>query len=212
MNKLVVPDGLVERHTAMRSWFLAAMALRRNEPEIIDHALTPEGAAWLVAYILHYKPRRVVELGSGFSTLALGYACASSGSRFTTADHDAGWLADVKAVVALSVETDRAAENPPCRVDKWTTLATLRSREGIRGTVDLVLVDHGPTMQTRLDDLRWIAGMLRKGGLVALDDCRTRHSYDKKVAAVLRPLGLSFGLAQDSYGRERWLGVARRRP
>ena len=212
MQKLVVPDGLVERHEAMRSWFLDAMAVRRNERTIVDHALTAEGASWLVAYILHYKPRRVVELGSGFSTLALGYACASSGSRFTTADHDAGWATDVKAVTSMVADVDFAAGLPPFRVDKWTTLATLRSRAGIRGTVDLVLVDHGPEMMTRLNDLPWIAGLLRRNGIMALDDCRTRHSYDKKAAAVLRPLGLSFGLVQESYGRERWLGVARRRP
>jgi predicted O-methyltransferase YrrM len=203
---LAVPAEVLDRHRAMRAWFLDAMAMRRNE-----NAMAPEGAAWLATYILRYKPRRVLELGSGFSTLALGYACAESGSKLITADHDDGWREDVRAVLDLSVETDRAAGIGTCRVDEWSSIDALRSRQDITASIDLALVDHGPTMQTRLDDLRWIAGLLRKGGAMALDDCRTRHTYDKKAGAVLRTIGMSFGLVEQSYGRERWLGVSRRR-
>jgi predicted O-methyltransferase YrrM len=195
----------------MRGWFLDAMSLRRDESSLLDYALTAEGASWLASYIRQARPSLVVELGSGFSTMALGYACAEAGTELMTADHDERWLTDVKAVLSLRSDADRALGLSRFRVDGWSSLDALRSSDGLTRKADLVLVDHGPNMEVRLDDLRWACSLLRRGGTIALDDCRNTTRYERRARAILLPLGMFLGRVEESHGSERWIGVARRR-
>ena len=208
MPKVVIPQGLAERLALLRVWFLTAIT-KRGVPDK-GYALGAEGASWLAAYILHYKPRRVVELGSGFSTLALGYACASAGSRFTTADHDSGWLSTVKTVVALRNEEDEALGEPPLRVHEWLSLDEIRARTDLTAACDLVLVDHGSSA-TRVADLPWIASLLSKDGIMALDDCRTFTTYEQRARDALLKLDFGLDRVEESFGRKRYIGVASRR-
>ena len=211
MSRIRVPRGAAESHQAMRGWFLDAMSLRRDESALLDYALTAEAAAWLSAYVRRVKPALVVELGSGFSTMALGYACADVGAELMTADHDEKWMNDVKAVLGLRAEADRACGLSRFRVDGWSSLDALRSCDGMTGKADLVLVDHGPDMEVRIEDLRWVVSLLRRGGVLALDDCRNTTRYERRARSVLLPLGIILGRVEESHGSERWLCIARRR-
>jgi predicted O-methyltransferase YrrM len=195
----------------MRRWFLDAMSLRRDESSMLDYAITAEAAAWITSYIRQERPSLVIELGSGFSTMALGYACAEVGAELMTADHDDRWLADVKAVLGLRACADQAKHLSRLRVDGWSSLDALRSCDGMSGRADLVLVDHGPNIEVRIEDLRWIVSLLRHGGLVALDDCRDTTRYERRCRSVLFPLGMVLGRVEESHGSDRWLGVARKR-
>jgi predicted O-methyltransferase YrrM len=200
---------LVENLSKLRLWFLQTISVRRGEPDR-GYALGAEGAAWIVDHILRHKPRRVVELGCGFSTLAFGYACAESGSRLITADHDAQWLDDVRAVLGMRDEEHRKLGESTFRVDEWSSLDALRGRVDLRASCDLAIIDHGPLSKTRLSDLPWISSLMSQDGIMALDDCRTFTPYEQRARSTLLPLGFCLERAEASFGRKRYIGVARR--
>jgi predicted O-methyltransferase YrrM len=207
---------------ALKARYLSVIAARRREPKFLDRSLAAEGARWIVDYVIAQKPAVVLELGSGFSTLALGLACSRSEAsiRLLSADHSGPWMEDVKAVgLAIAREqrkrTGRGAQQP-----EWCSLGRLRSDEGHLGLVGkcaFVLVDHGPAMKTRLDDLPWIASLVAENGIMALDDCRsvspnaTARRYEEDARGVLAGLGWSLERAFGSGNGDKWIGVARRR-
>jgi predicted O-methyltransferase YrrM len=208
MMRVDIPGGITERLALLRVWFLTGIT-KLGVPDK-GYALGAEGAAWLVAYILQYKPKLVVELGSGFSTLALGYACAESCSKLITADNDAQWLSTVRAVLALRDQEHKAHGEATLRVDEWSSLRDLRARTDLAAACGVVLVDHGPST-TRVADLPWIASLLSADGIMALDDCRTFTTYEQRARDALLRLGFVLERAEESFGRKRYIGVASRR-
>jgi predicted O-methyltransferase YrrM len=203
----------------MRASFLDAMGALRGESSTADYALTAEAAAWLAAYIRRTSPRSLLELGSGFSTMALGYACAMAGGvRFLSADHDGRWLSDVKAISLSRAMEDGKRGDIVAQEPEWWHVDALRVAPkqldafGLKGAFDLVLVDHGPTMETRLDDLPWISSLLAEGGVMVLDDCRDITRYERRARAILVPMGWEIQREPESYAEKRWLGIARRKP
>ena len=197
----------------LRDRYLCCIAAHRGESSFEDHALSVEGAGWLVDYVTGHRPKAVLELGSGFSTLVLGEALSRLGEiRFLSADHSQKWMDDVKAVgTALAAD-----EHEPVsfKEPKWWTLDGLRQAPRqlqLEGAFDLVLVDHGPTMEVRIDDLPWIASLLRSSGIMAFDDCRNTSRFERMVRRALGRIGWSLERAPGSGNGDKWIGVARRR-
>lgn len=191
----------------MRRWYCERAATWHMEHgrRYQDLALSLPGARYLRAVLDRYKPLRVVELGAGFSTLVIGdWRRDRLAPVYVTVDNDAAWLAEVRA---MSVKAFGEDEATLCRHWETPDVARRHRHDGI----DLVLVDHGPTMETRLADVPWIIGMLRPGGLALFDDCRNTTRFRHQLAKELLPFKTGLVMTRSSRGDGgRWIGVARK--
>lgn len=127
-----------------------------------DRGITVTGAAWLSRYIEVERPKTLLEMGTGFSTLVLREAAARSGTTVFSAEHDPTWLGFVRGLVSTRPRLD---QRHFCTVEQIKNRLARRERR-----FDAVFVDHGPTWKARLQDLGWCQSVLAPGGLVILDE------------------------------------------
>lgn len=144
-------------------------------------AMNARGLAHLLDIVTKERPKVIVELGSGTSTVWLAYACRRTGARVVSLDHDPEYAAKTRTELARHGLTDvaevRVAPLEPVVIDgrefNWYSTAALQDLR----SVDLVLVD-GPPKATG-ENARWPAlpllhERLSSQALVLLDDA-VRH-------------------------------------
>jgi predicted O-methyltransferase YrrM len=138
-------------------------------PPLGGWALAPDTALHLVRLVLERRPSRVLELGSGSSTVILAQALRrAGGGALASLEHDPAWAQRTRALLAEAGLRDAAsvAHAPLRRVSfpdegglvemRWydaDVVARLAAQAG--GTWDLLLVDGPPA--TRDDQARWPA-------------------------------------------------------
>jgi predicted O-methyltransferase YrrM len=142
-------------------------------------ALAPQGLLNLCALVARHRPTLAVELGSGTSTIWLGYALAEVGAdRLISLDHEEEFAGQTRAAVRLhrewTVSTD-VRQAPLTTVEigderyEWYDPALIADLDGI----DLLIVD-GPPGRTgrhaRYPALPLLVDRLADGALVVLDD------------------------------------------
>ncbi|MDZ5076979.1 O-methyltransferase [Nesterenkonia sp. HG001] len=131
----------------------------------------------LVHVVSSIKPKRILELGSGTSTIWLGYLCEELGSDLISVDHDEYYLEKTRADVerhGLSGSVDlRLAPLQAVEVAgddfRWYSLSAFEDV----GKIDLLIVD-GPPESTG-DDARYpavplLSRVLSECAVVVLDD------------------------------------------
>lgn len=162
-------------------------------------AVSLQAAAFLARWCAERKPRKVVDLGSGFSSWVLRrHAKAVGGCEVWSVDDDAAWLGRTRDyLVKMGVPTER--------VMTWPEFVA----SGADG-FDLVFHDAG-SMQFRADNLGVALDLAAAGGTVLLDDV---HRFDYRVVAqaevARRGLEcLSTHAWRDGYGRYQY--IVRRR-
>lgn len=162
----------------------------RPLPYLTRWSCSPALAARLIGLIQEHRPARIVELGSGVSTLVMAYAARSVGSgRITSLDHDLEYAAITRRELRAHGMTDLATvHDAPLRpVDTtrgsraWYDPSVLDGLEEI----DLLVVD-GPPRKSG-PDARWPAfdllrSRLSPGAIVLLDDT-ARSDEDASVAS-----------------------------
>lgn len=157
--------------------------------------------ATLLVYICQTQnPRRLLDLGSGFSSFILRrYAATQNGAVSVTSIDDSGaWLEKTKAFLsARNVSTDRVI-----------TWEALRQDAGAKD-FDLVLNDFS-NIDTRLTILQDVVPWVKPGGLLILDDMHMLR-YRAPIEKALESLGLkSFSLRRfclDEIGRYPYLVI-----
>lgn len=145
-------------------------------------ALTGDAAAVLVREAQLRKPRTILELGSGVSTLLLGQVLRNAGGgRLVSIDHDPAWAArtrenlrlmgldDVVRVVDAPLHTRTVGEQ---RYD-WYDIPEAVLDE--LGPIDLLLVDGPPqrsddTLPARFPAIPVLGPRLSANALVFVDD------------------------------------------
>lgn len=121
---------------------------RAPMPSSGDFALNPTDLLELLHLIHIQQPQLVVELGSGTSSVWIAYALEKIGGRLVSLDHDAGYAAKTRAMLAAhglsGVAEVREAPLTPFTIDgksyPWYDVAQLADLRGI----DLLLVDGPP--------------------------------------------------------------------
>jgi predicted O-methyltransferase YrrM len=132
--------------------------------------------AQLASIVLQKKPRLVVELGSGLSTIVIGSALRRNAcGRVVAIDHDADYASKTKSAIAAQdlldvaeVRTAPLAESASAGVS-WYATAQLVDLQDI----DLLVVDGPPATddpQARFPALPYFWERLREGATVILDD------------------------------------------
>jgi predicted O-methyltransferase YrrM len=142
-------------------------------------SLNPRGLLDLYMLVQRYRPRLVMELGSGTSTVWLGYALAETGSgRLVSVDHDAMWAARTRDMVGRhesAVAPTEVRHAPLTAVDvggqryRWYQPEALADVDHI----DLLVVDGPPSRtgeQARYPAVPALLARLAPGALIVLDD------------------------------------------
>jgi predicted O-methyltransferase YrrM len=143
-------------------------------------AMTPAGLAAVCTEVTGRHRRRIVECGSGFSTLVLARLLHTHGGRLVSLEHDQTWATRVHTNLAAQGLDDVAQvtlaplEAHPLARDglPWYTHRALRS---LPPSIDLLLVDGPPAFEPQLALSRYpalpaLAERLTPDATVVLDD------------------------------------------
>ncbi len=149
-----------------------------------EGAMTPAGLAAVCAEVTGLHRRRIVECGSGFSTLVLARLLHTHGGRLVSLEHDPTWATRVQTNLAATglAEIAQVALAPlephPLARDglQWYAQRALRS---LPPNIDLLLVDGPPAFEpeialSRYPALPALADRLAPDATVILDDINRR--------------------------------------
>jgi predicted O-methyltransferase YrrM len=158
-------------------WLQQQLGLRHPLPPTRGWAASPDLLVELVRLIDETRPERVLELGSGVSTVVMAARLRSTGRGTLTAlEHDPSYAAGTRRELELQGLDDVATvlEAPLTRVRVGETEWTWYDLpEGLSPGVGLLLVD-GPPGTTgslaRYPALPLLAGRLAPGAILVLDD------------------------------------------
>ena len=164
-----------------------------------DLAITLNASIWIGKFLEVFKPMRLLELGSGFSTLVLRRYLPKAATMIS-ADHDGAWQEFVRQQLAERMPED---------------VVTFESLKDARGALpvkfDLVFVDHGPTMETRIRDLPWVMTL---ADVLICDDWRqgARGAFTRRMTAQLEMAGWKLDVLDETRSSPggRTLCLARR--
>jgi predicted O-methyltransferase YrrM len=145
-----------------------------------EGAMTPAGLQAVCAEVTGRHRRRIVECGSGFSTLVLARLLHTHGGRLVSLEHDQTWATRVQSNLATArlTEIARVALAPlephPLARDglQWYARRAVRS---LPRRIDLLLVDGPPAFEPQLELSRYpalpaLAERLAPDATVVLDD------------------------------------------
>ncbi|MET0425324.1 MAG: class I SAM-dependent methyltransferase [Actinoplanes sp.] len=150
---------------------------RAPMPSSGGFALNPTDLLDLLHLIRTRRPRLVLELGSGTSSVWIAYALEQLGGRLVSLDHDPGYAARTREALAAhgltGVAEVRDAPLRPVDLDgrsfPWYDTAALTDLDG----VDLLLID-GPPAKTgpdaRYPAMRVLEDRLADAATVVFDD------------------------------------------
>ncbi|MGE5828742.1 MAG: class I SAM-dependent methyltransferase [Micromonosporaceae bacterium] len=173
---------------------------RAPMPPVAGWAIDRPGLVGLVALIEEHRPRLIVELGSGVSSVWMGYVVQRSGGRLITFDHLDEYAEITRQALAahgldcvVQVRTAHLAPVSLGGVDyQWYDPGAFADLQGI----DLLVVD-GPPGATgpaaRYPALGVLAGRFAPGAIVVLDDVNREdeqsilHRWLDEVAGLSPP-------------------------
>lgn len=174
--------------------------VKPNEPMPAsgEWAMNPQGLLALTALVRRNRPRIVVELGSGTSTIWIGHAMAANGpvgangstvvGRLVSIDHDPGYAARSQELARLHSDEMAPTEirvAPLTPLQLGTEEYFWYSREALEDVteIDMLIID-GPPGSTcplaRYPAVPVLIDRLADGAVIVLDDA-TRD--DEKAAA-----------------------------
>lgn len=180
----------------LRTRYRERIAELLGAPPTGDFSLSAAASSTLLEILRRRRARRVLECGAGFSTLLLRTWAAETSVELLTLDHDSEWRDHIRALLK-GEGLDYRGVIETCHIGKRRTA----------GPWDVILVDHGPTMKTRLDDLEALVATLGSKGAIVLDDFRRRTNYARLATAELKRLGLTVTVPPKSQSGDRALGV-----
>jgi predicted O-methyltransferase YrrM len=180
-------------------------------PALRGWAMSPDSLLPLVLTVVEARPRHVVELGSGASTVVLAYALRKSGKgKLVSFEHDSRFAAITNKLVhdhrltgvARVVEAPLAGEGP------WYDRAIVARNAPAK--IDLLVVDGppaGPGDEVRYPAAPCLLPRLSENGLIVMDDAARDGER-----AVLARWERDFALESRLIPTEKGLAVLRRRP
>ncbi len=147
-----------------------------------DMAVSLELASFMLALCRVWRPQRMLDLGSGFSSYVLRkYAAEAGGGTVYSIDDDKQW--QQKTVQWLK---DRGLSHD--HLHEWNEFKQNVSQHG---KFDLVLYDMG-SMATRIAELRFVLSKtMHENSLVILDDVH-KADYEQYARYVCRSMNLKW--------------------
>ncbi len=138
--------------------------------------LPDDACALLTRLVLDYRPELIVECGSGRSTVVLAEAADSYGGRVVSLEHDLGYLAETKTMLAdcgvhASVRHAPLVAHGGALPDRWYIESSWYDLNGI----GMLMVDGPPggsARWARSPAVPILRERLLPGCLVVLDDAQ----------------------------------------
>lgn len=154
-------------------------------PSTGGFALDPQALAHLISLVTERRPQRILELGSGTSTIWLGYLCRSLGSKLITLDH----LEEYLELTRTAVDRHHLNAQVECRLapleelEYESTFYRWYSPKAFAGLseIDMVVIDGPPAStgkKARYPALPYIIDILAANATVVLDDA---HREDERA-------------------------------
>jgi predicted O-methyltransferase YrrM len=165
------------------------------------HAISLELAQFILEVASEDQAKRLLDLGSGFSSYVLrAYAAGVPGASVWSVDDDSAWLEKTRAfLVSEGLGTEH--------LYNWSDFLTLASPNGSVGSFDLVVHDMG-TVRSRHGTIQFVLGLVRPGGALILDDLDVdayrRHVRSELDAAGVTPVDVK-NRTLDARNRYSWL-------
>ena len=192
-------------------------------PALGGWKITPDFACLLLDLVDELRPRRVLELGSGTSTLLLAQALGALGGRLASLEQDAGHVELTRRMLAeAGLGGGVQVEHAPLRSGSearegdppWYAAEALARFHGETGPPwNLVVVD-GPSTEGRADArmpaLPRLLPLLAPDAVVVLDDAF--RPGERAVVAAWRGLGLLQDFVVEDVPLARGAVILRRRP
>jgi glycosyltransferase involved in cell wall biosynthesis len=123
------------------------------------------------------KPKRILELGTGISTVVLAEHASRTGATLVSLEHDASYIEQTKKLLTSFGLQDqvelRLAPLEPRRCADGRTYPFYDTK--LDGTFDFVLIDGPPLRHGRQAAFFALSGHLARGWEVWLDDGRREH-------------------------------------
>ena len=188
---------------------LAVLRPRAPFPPFRGWAISPDFAVLLLTQVLTRRPARVVELGSGVSTLVLGYALEQTGGQLTSVDHDHLYAEQSRITVAQHA-LQKVVTIVHAPLEPWRGGTPWYSDAWVRGLppIDLLVVD-GPPGDTgslaRYPALPVLAPRLTATASIVVDDANRADEQ----AIVARWLAEQTGLTATRVETEKGAVVLR---
>ena len=189
----------------------AALGLKQPLPALGGWAITPQDATVILSLIKEYRPRRVLELGSGSSSLIVGHALKAIGQGKSIAlEHDERYsrisqenvrnhqLQDVVEIVhapLINLKLNKGTW-------KWYDVSHIPHIENI----DLLIVDGPPghiQNLSRYPALPMLIDKLSDEAVIFLDDAG--RPDEKKIVAIWLKEHLNAGLSIDESSDEGYV-------
>ncbi len=178
-------------------------ALRHDYKEYVkqittlDMAISLKTAVFLRIFCEGFKPKRILDLGSGFSSFVLrSYAATQNGVEVWTVDDSPEWLERTRVYLTLhNLSTTKLI--------LWN-----KFQEGLFDPFDLILYDIG-NMTLRCNSLHFVLKLIKKRrGVVILDDMH-KAPFRKYVSDTLNRCSCSHSdlsmYTRDELGRYCWI-------
>jgi hypothetical protein len=209
------------RYRRTEAWMAVYSVIKPRVPfpTIEPYMATPELLRHLTHLILERRPRLIVELGSGISTLISGYGAELLGEcRVVSVDHDARFLEVTRALVARHGLSDRVrlVHAPLKPVDlgghrsNWYDPEVVNPAISETGApIGLLLVDGPPGMDQRLARFPAVPVLhqrLDRQCAILIDDARRPDEQEM----VRRWMAEFTGFSRQEFGTEKGAVILRR--
>ena len=180
-------DRALKEHVQSLLHLTNLLDFRAPIPALTGWAASPQLACTLVSLVQEHEPEVVVELGSGSSTVVLGYAVEQQGEgRVIALDHLTSYGEETRAALVRHGLSDWAEVRHAPLQDvtlngeswPWYDPAALEDQS----TIDMVFVDGPPhklRSQARYPALPLLADRLSETAVVVLDD-----AYREEEASI----------------------------
>lgn len=168
-----------------------------------DMAISLELASFILTFCELTKPKKIADLGSGFSSFVFRYYAANAPFSVTvwSVDDNKSWLAKTRVFL---------------KKQKLSTknLILFSDFRKIRQKYDLVLHDIG-TMDDRIETVGYAMSLPEKGGFIILDDMNFA-AYSPKPKKIIKNSGFTAcstrEYTKDKYGRFAYIVHATNNP
>lgn len=171
-------ESLVQIYTRFKD-------LKLPMPSTGGFAIDSQALGHLLSLVDERRPKKILELGSGASTIWLGYLCQAFGAELVTLDHLEEYLNLTQTAVERhglneQVESRLAPLEPVESAGdtyNWYSLASLNDLSDI----DVVLIDGPPAAtgpKARYPALPYIIDLLAPHATVILDDAHRQEEAD----------------------------------
>ncbi|MDX1660644.1 MAG: class I SAM-dependent methyltransferase [Gemmatimonadota bacterium] len=200
-----------DRQVEARLWLSEALEVRAPLPPMRGWAMSPDLAREVVEHVLDARPARVVECGSGVSTLLVAYALErTGGGRVVALEHDAEYAARTAERIRLhGLEAVAEVVHAPLQtVEVEGEAYRWYAAPDLEAPIDLIVVDGPPAPPaSRYPAVPLLRDRLSADAVVYLDDATRREARrnlerwssrpsvevemleTEKGAAVIRGLG-----------------------